>query len=54
MVTELKGNEGCPDNCPRGKLPPDPPVRVWVWVRVSAKIRVAGQFSSGAIVLEPY
>ena len=28
-----------------------PPVRVWVRVRVS--FRVGGQFSSGAIVLEP-
>ena len=30
----------CPDNSPRGKLPP---VRVRVWVRV----RVGGQLSSG-------
>ena len=29
-----------------------PPVRVNVWVRVS--FGVGGQFSSGAIVLEPY
>ena len=35
-----------PDNCP--------PVRVRVWFRVSVELRVAGQFSSGAIVLEPY
>ena len=28
-------------------------VRVRVWFRVSVKIRVRGQFSSGAIVLEP-
>ena len=39
---------GQPDNCSRGRLPP---VRVRVWVRVS--FEVVGQFSSGAIVLEP-
>ena len=33
----------CPDNYPRGKLPP---VRVRVLFRVSVKIRVWGQFSS--------
>ena len=36
----------CPDNCPRGKLPP--PVRAKVWFRV----RVRGEFFSEAIVLE--
>ena len=30
-----------------------PPVRVRVWFRVSVRIKVGGQFSSGAIVLEP-
>ena len=32
-----------------------PPVRIRVWFRVSVKIRfgAGGQFSSGAIVLEP-
>ena len=30
-----------------------PPVRVRVWFRVSVRIRVGGQLSSGAIVLEP-
>ena len=39
---------GQPDNCSRGRLPPG---RVRVWVRVS--FEVVGQFSSGAIVLEP-
>ena len=39
---------GQPDNCPRGKLPP---VRVWVWVRVS--FGVGGQFSPRPIVLKP-
>ena len=31
-----------------------PPVRVRVWFRVSVRIRFGGQFSSGAIVLEPF
>ena len=43
--------KSCPDNCPQGKLPP---VSVSVWFRVSVKIKVGGQFSSGTIVLEPY
>ena len=30
-----------------------PLVNVWVWVKVWVRIRVEGQFSSGAIVLEP-
>ena len=38
------------DNCLRGKLPP---VGVSVWVRIRVRIRVEGQFSSGAIALEP-
>ena len=29
-------------------------VRVRVWFRVSVRNRLGGQFSSGAIVLEPY
>ena len=33
------------------KIAPPPPVRVWVWLRVS--FGVGGQFSSGAIDLEP-
>ena len=41
----------CPDNYPGGKFPP---VRVQVWFRASVKIRVGGQFSLGAIVLEPF
>ena len=46
-----------PDNSPRGKLPP--PVRVRVWFRISVRIRAeggggGGQFSSEAIVLEPF
>ena len=28
-------------------------VSVWVWVRVWVRVRVEGQFSFGAIVLEP-
>ena len=36
----------CPENCP--------PVRVRVWFRISVRIRAGrGQFSSGAIFLEP-
>ena len=34
------------ENCPL-------PVRVRVWFKVSVKIRVGEQFTSGAIVLEP-
>ena len=30
-----------------------PPVRVRVWFRISVRIRAGGQFSSGAIFLEP-
>ena len=30
-----------------------PLVNVWVWVRVWVRMRVEGQFSSGAIALEP-
>ena len=36
--------ERCPENCPS--------VRVRFWFRVSVKIRVGGQFSSGTIELE--
>ena len=52
----------CPDNCPRRKLPlPPTPVRVSVWFRVSARVRVlrreggdgGRQFFSGVIFLEP-
>ena len=39
------------NSCFRGKFPP---VRVRVWFRVSVRNRVWGQFSSGAIVLEPF
>ena len=42
--------------CMSGKLPPrkiGPPVRVRVWFRISVRIRAGGQFSSGAIFLEP-
>ena len=38
-------NFRCPENCP--------PIRVRVWFRVGVRIRLGGQFSSGAIVLEP-
>ena len=31
-----------------------PPVGVRVWFRVSVRIRVGGEFSSGAYVLEPF
>ena len=31
-----------------------PPVRVRVWVKVRVSFRVEGEFSSGAIVLEPF
>ena len=42
--------KGCLGNCrPRGKLPP-----VKVCFRVSVKIRAGGQFSSGAVILEPF
>ena len=42
--------ERCPENFPRGKLPP---FRVRVWFRISVRIRTDGQFSSGANFLEP-
>ena len=29
-------------------------VRVGIWFRVRIRVRVEGQFSSGAIVLEPF
>ena len=50
-ICECSLLDGRLDNCPGGNLPP--PVRVRVWFRVSVRIRVGGQFSSGAIVLEP-
>ena len=34
--------QGCPENCPQGELPP------------RVRVRVGDQFSSGAVVLEPY
>ena len=40
----------CPENCSRGKLPPG---QVKVWFRISVRIRAGGQFSLGAIFLEP-
>ena len=36
------------------KIPPPRLIRVWVWVGIKIRIRVGGQFSSGAIVLEPF
>ena len=30
------------------------PIRVRVWIRISVRIRAGGQFSSGAIFLEPF
>ena len=36
-----------PDNYPRGKLPPPPPVRVRVWVRVS--FRAGVDFARGQL-----
>ena len=43
-----------PDNCSQGKFPPPPPILpVGDRVRVKVTFRVGGQFSSGAIVLEP-
>ena len=41
----------CPENCPEENWPP---VRVRVWFRISIRIRAAGQFSWGAIFLEPF
>ena len=41
MVNWLK----YPENCP--------PVRVRVWIMVRVSFRVGGQFSSGAIIVEP-
>ena len=41
----------CPENCPRGKLPP---VRVRVWFRISVRIRAGGKFSSEAIFLDSF
>ena len=42
---------GCPENCPRGKLPP--PVRVRVCFRISVRIRAGGAIFLGAIFLAP-
>ena len=45
--------ERCPDNCPRGKLPP-PPVEARARVGVGVGVRLEGQFFSGAIALKPF
>ena len=43
--------DGCPDNCPRGKLTL---VKNRVWFRVRVRIRDRGNFPRGSIFLKPY